>query len=177
MPDPLRSLFELWYPRLVRYLRRRVADADQAEDIAQEAFVRLLDHRPRDPAAWLFSVATNLATDEARLARGRARRLSVIRAAAALERDPGPEERMVAADDAERVRRALMALSVRDRTLLVLHHHGWRYREIAARVGVAPSSVGSLLTRAERRLAALLASDLTHAERRASLRGHPARAG
>ena len=61
MDRTFRPFFEKWYPRLVRYLRARMGDEDQAEDIAQEAFVRLLDQAPRDPAAWLFTVAANLA--------------------------------------------------------------------------------------------------------------------
>ena len=36
---------------------QRVWDVDQAEDIVQEAFVRLLDEQPDKPEAWLFTVA------------------------------------------------------------------------------------------------------------------------
>jgi DNA-directed RNA polymerase specialized sigma24 family protein len=45
----------------------------------------------------------------------------------------------------------LKALDVRDQQLLLLHHAGLAYREIAAELGVAPSSIGALLTRARRR--------------------------
>jgi RNA polymerase sigma-70 factor, ECF subfamily len=147
----LRPFFEEWYPRLVRYLRAKLGDADQAEDIAQEAFVRLLDARPRDPASWLFRVATNLATDHARIAQGRSRHLKFIVGENPSGTDLGPEQPVLRAEEIGQVRRALAALSERDRMLLLLHHDGWRYREIARQLGVAPSSVGSLLTRAERR--------------------------
>ena len=49
------------------------------------------------------------------------------------------------------MQRALNALASRDRQLLLLHHDGLSYREIAVRLTLAPSSVGSLLTRAHRR--------------------------
>jgi RNA polymerase sigma-70 factor (ECF subfamily) len=147
----VRAFFDLWYPRLVRYLCARVGDRDQAEDLAQEAFVRLVHHRPREPRSWLFTVAENLARDEARLARGRSRHLQVISAERREELDPGPEPELVAREDTERVRRALAGLPERDRSLLLLHHAGFRYGEIAREVGVAPGSVGSLLTRAQRR--------------------------
>lgn len=170
MPASLRQFFDEWYPRLVRYLRLRMADPDHAEDIAQEAFVRLLDHAPRDPVAWLFTVAANLATDHARVARGRARHLSLIRAERAADADPGPEVPLLRAEEVGRVRRALAALPERDRELLLLHHGGWRYRDIAARLGVAPSSVGSLLTRAQRRFASSITTmDLPDEDRQASL--------
>jgi len=147
-----RAFFEEWYPRLVRYLRARLGDADHAEDLAQEAFVRLLEHDPANPAAWLFTVATNLARDETRLAGGRRRHLALIRAEQrATVADAGTA--IVRAEEVGRVRRVLAGLAERDRTLLLLHHEGLRYRDIAAQLGVAPSSVGSLLTRAQRRFA------------------------
>ncbi|MFN2433609.1 MAG: sigma-70 family RNA polymerase sigma factor [Gemmatimonadota bacterium] len=150
----MRALFDRLYPRLVRYLEARVHDADRAEDLAQEAFLRLLEHRPRHPRAWLFRVAENLVRDEARLARGRARHLTLLGAERAAERDPGPEADLLRRQEAERAGRALAELPERDRALLLLHHEGFRYREIAAQLGLAPSSIGPLLTRAQRRLVA-----------------------
>jgi len=149
----LRPFFEQWYPRLVRVLRARLGDADQAEDIAQEAFVRLLDARPQDPKAWLFAVASNLATDHTRVARGRARHLALISDELGGRAASEPEDTLLHAEEMERVRQALAALPERDRTLLLLHHEGFRYREIAEQLGLAAASVGSLLTRAQRRFA------------------------
>lgn len=147
----MRSFFELWYPRLVHFLYARLGDVDQAEDLAQEAFVRLVRHRPQHPTAWLFTVAENLIRDEARLARGRARHLTLIQAERSQENDPGPEQELMRRDDVARVRRVLDSLPVRDQTLLLLHYEGLRYRDIAQQLGLAPASIGSLLTRAERR--------------------------
>lgn len=70
----VRRLFERHYPRLVRFLYRRLGDPDRAEELAQEAFVRLLERRPRRPDAWLYAVAANLARDAARSDARRARR-------------------------------------------------------------------------------------------------------
>ena len=47
----IRRLFERHYPSLVWYLHGRLGDRDLAEDLAQEAFVRLLDKPPRAPDA------------------------------------------------------------------------------------------------------------------------------
>ena len=154
MPS-VRSVFDQWYPALVRSLRRRIGDADLAEDIAQEAFVRLLDHRPANPRAWLFTVAVNLVADHARSASGRARRLALVGpdAARADARDDAPDAALARADLVGEVRATLAHLSERDRTLLLLHHGGYSYAEVAARLGVAASSVGPLVTRAQRRFA------------------------
>jgi RNA polymerase sigma-70 factor (ECF subfamily) len=147
----MRAFFDTWYPRLVRYLCARVGDVDQAEDLAQEAFVRMLQHRPKEPRAWLFAVAENLARDEARLARGRVRRLQLLQVERETEVDPVGEASSAERDDADGVRRALDLLPERDRRILLLHHAGFRYREISREVGVAVGSVGPLLTRAQRR--------------------------
>jgi len=152
----VRAVFDRWYPILVRSLRARLGDADLAEDIAQEAFVRLLDHRPQNPKAWLFTVAANLACDHSRCVRGRERHLALVRAAERAGRqsaDGDPGAALLRAEEVAQVRAALALLTERDRSLLLLHHAGFSYAELACRLGVAPSSVGPLLTRVQRRFA------------------------
>jgi RNA polymerase sigma-70 factor (ECF subfamily) len=169
MDPSFRAFFDEWYPRLVLYLRARLGDEDQAEDIAQEAFVRLLDNEPRDAVGWLFAVASNLAIDQQRIANGRARHLTLIRLARDRSAEPEPEQRLLSEEAQSRVRTALAELPERDRDLLLLRHGGWAYRDIARALGVAPSSVGSLLTRAARRFASTF-QDMDDGERnRASL--------
>ena len=165
----MRAFFEQWYPRLVRFLYARLGDLDQAEDVAQEAFLRLLQQRPRDPGAWIFTVARNLATDERRVAGGRARLLSLVRAGQAeAPATDGPDLDLLRHEELERVRAALAGLPDRDRTLLLLRHEDLSYREIAEQVEVAPSSIGSLLTRAQRRFLASYRSLEERDARRAS---------
>lgn len=139
------QLFSTWYPKLVTALSRRLGSRDEAEDVAQDAFIRLLDHEPENPSAWLFTVAGRLATDAQR-ATDRRQRLAIEPAAHLLADDALLHTEHVAS-----VRRVLDTLSDRDRQLLLMHHDGMRYREIASRLGIAESSVGSLLTRAHRR--------------------------
>jgi DNA-directed RNA polymerase specialized sigma24 family protein len=66
--DDLEQLYQTTYTAVVRFLYRKVWDAERAEDLAQEVFVRALAHRPEKPRAWIFAVAANLARDEARAA-------------------------------------------------------------------------------------------------------------
>jgi RNA polymerase sigma factor (sigma-70 family) len=146
-----RPFFDRWYPRLVRFLHARTGDADQAEDLAQEVFLRLLKHRPRNPRAWLFRVAVNLLRDEARLARGRSRRLTLLEVERSEEVDLGPEAEVLRSEEVAHVRHALAELPSRDQELLLLHFAGFRYSEIADELNLARGSIGSLLTRAQRR--------------------------
>lgn len=153
-------LFSSWYTRLVRSVRRRLRSADDAEDVAQEAFVRLLDEAPRDPPAWLFGVARHLAADHARSA-ARRERLARREAVRLVPDAAGPraDDAVLRTERVVAVRAVLARLPARDRQLLLLHHGGLSYREIAAQIGVSPSSVGSLLTRAHRRFLAECATD------------------
>src|SRR5882757_2414646 len=62
-------------PRLVAFLARRLADAADAEDVAQETFLRAFDHLDRYDATrpfltWLFAIGKNIATNHG-IARGR----------------------------------------------------------------------------------------------------------
>ena len=56
-----------------------------------------------------------------------------------------------------KARAALDALSPRDREILLMRYSGFSYREIAEAVGVAATSVGTLLARAEKRFARAVA--------------------
>jgi len=145
------SLFETLYPSLYRYLHRLTGDADIAEDIAQEAFVRLLRQSlPEDEVRpWLFTVAMNLVRDNARKTERRQRLLTaapILVTPTAL-----PDESVERAEKIARVKAVLDRLPERDRQLLLMREEGFKYEEIAAVVGVAPASVGTLIARALRR--------------------------
>ena len=77
--DDLEQLYQSTYTAVVRFLYRKVWDAERAEDLAQEVFVRALSHRPEKPRAWVFAVAANLARDEARAAMRRKRHLTLLK--------------------------------------------------------------------------------------------------
>ena len=78
MRDELETLYLTTYAAVVRFLYRKVWDADRAEDLAQEVFVRAMRHRPEKPRAWVFAVAANLARDEARSAIRRKKHLTLL---------------------------------------------------------------------------------------------------
>jgi RNA polymerase sigma-70 factor (ECF subfamily) len=145
------DLFERLYPSLYRYLHRLTGDADVAEDIAQEAFVRLL--RQELPEAeirpWLFTVAMNLVRDRARKNERRQRLLSGAPNMISVEMRP--DDRVEQSEQIAIVRNALEQLSDRDRQLLLMREEVFKYEEIAGVIGVAPASVGTLIARALKR--------------------------
>ncbi len=146
----LDQFFRDEYAGLFRYCQRLTGDADVAEDVTQEAFVRLWqrDVQGARPAirAWVFKVATHLIRDRVRTKDNRRRLLEIhpVR--------PGgteaPDRHVERGQDRGRVRAALEALAERDRVLLLMREEGFSYKEMAESVGVATGSVGTLLARA-----------------------------
>jgi RNA polymerase sigma-70 factor, ECF subfamily len=143
------AVYRRLHPNIFRYLERLTGDADAADDIAQEAFVRLLA-RPdltEDAARlWLFTVATNLVRDRGRSTARRSRLLASTPPETG--RLPQPDEDLERRERIGAVRAALDVLAERDRQMLLMREEGFRYDEIAEAVGVAPGSVGTLMARA-----------------------------
>jgi RNA polymerase sigma-70 factor (ECF subfamily) len=145
-------MYRATYADLVRFLHRKVWDSDRAQDLAQEVFVRALDHEPENPRAWLFTVAANLARDEARTAIRQRRHLHLVKVETAPEPTPSPDAALEHEEREQQVRRALEALSERDRQVLLLWDAGLSYPEIAAETGLSVGGIGTTLARARRRL-------------------------
>jgi RNA polymerase sigma factor (sigma-70 family) len=147
------AAFERLYRAHVLAVRRHLVyltgDRAAAEDLTQETFGRLYQHLAadepsdlRNPQAWLLRVASNLAYNHFRTESRRSLREDVASQVTRSE---------TSVDDVLDVRRALEELDSRDRIVLMLRHSGFSYAEVAQAVGVAPSSVGTTLARAQRR--------------------------
>ena len=153
----LSRVYREHYRSLVRFLYRRIGDQARAEDLAQEAFVRAIEHQPGKPRAWLFTVAANLARDEGRRASVRKKHLTLIKAEAeARPPEPPPDVALERREMVARVQSALAQLSERDRESLLLWEEGFSYDEIAEILGLSRGSIGTTLARARTRLAAIM---------------------
>jgi RNA polymerase sigma-70 factor, ECF subfamily len=157
------ELYERLQPSLLRYLERLTGDDDIAQDVAQEAFLRLLrrtDLDGDDARLWIFTVATNLVRDHGR-AVVRRHRLLVARPVLP-SAPPAPDVETERAERVARVREALQQLPDRDQQLLLMREEGFRYQEMAEAVGVAAGSVGTLIARALKRFEAVYRRDDEH---------------
>ena len=144
------------YAELTRFLRRLGGDAALAEDLAQEAGVRLVAtmrrERIENPRAFLFHVAANLARDHLRR-----RLVAEEHAGARDEHEPAPGADQIAAihEEVAMVTKAIAGLPARARAVLQLARiEGYSQKEIAARLGITPKTVENHLTRALAQLAA-----------------------
>ncbi|MBC7236497.1 MAG: sigma-70 family RNA polymerase sigma factor [Chloroflexi bacterium] len=158
--EAFEMLFHRHYQRIYRLLYRLVGD--EADDLAQETFLRLHRRPPREPdtdlEAWLYRVAINLAYNALRSRRRREHYRDLWAALADVlgrhRTTPEPGRELERRQEAAEVRGILAALGARDAGILALRYSGLSYQEIAGTLGVAPGSVGTLLARAERRFKA-----------------------
>jgi RNA polymerase sigma-70 factor (ECF subfamily) len=154
--------FRAEYPQVVRTVSLVLRDPAAAEDVAQEAFLRLHLHwskvyRYDRPDAWVRRVALNLAASHARR-EGRRRaleRLSVSSSPAATTHEDTLVDR--SAESADRVRVALLTLPHKQRALVVLYYYEDRpLTEAGELLGLTPGSAKVAMHRARRRLAVAL---------------------
>ncbi len=145
---------------LVNYFSRMLQDRALAEDLAQEAFLRVYQARHRyEPEAkfttWLYRIATNLALNAIRDRKasaapadseGREGDSEVVRIP---DSRPTVEQRLMESDRERIIRRAVEALPANQRAAVVLHKYQEAdYRQIARILRVSESAVKSLLFRA-----------------------------
>lgn len=138
------------------FLRRRVANTWDIQDLGQEVYVRMLriDEKEAeviaDPRAYLFTVASNLVKERALLQRRHALDVNIEQVLPGLEAPQGSAE-----DEAERefrrrrLARALDHLPPRCKAVLLMQHRdGMTYEEIAKQFGVSTHMVKKYVVRA-----------------------------
>jgi len=151
--DAFERLFMREYARVVAIAQRIVRSPDEAEDVAQDAFVQFHRCHPPDApyaAAWLYRAAVHGALN---VVRGKGRR-DRRESAQAWEygRLAGPLDPLAVVEANERqheVRAALARISSKSAAVLALRYSGLSYAEVAAAMGVGINQVGTLLKRAE----------------------------
>lgn len=147
------QLYEQHHGFLQAWLRRRLGDAQQAADLAQDTFLRLLLAPValpglREPRAYLRTVASRLLINHYR-------RLSLEQAwLAALARDPeplaaSPEQRLALLQSLQAIDAMLDALPAKVRSAFLLSQlEGLSYAEIAVQLGVTERSVKRYMAQA-----------------------------
>jgi RNA polymerase sigma-70 factor (ECF subfamily) len=157
--DPLADLYAEQSPGLTRWITTITRDPAAAEDVVQEAFLRLArelaaGREPDHRAAWVAQVARNLAISRARRT-GTATRMAPRLAERATEDDPAVS--VIAAERAEAVHRVLATLRPVERRAVLLAAEGVGGPEIALLIGRTHLATRALLCRARRRMRPALA--------------------
>ena len=150
------ALFRDHYRRVAGLLARLTGDPGQAEEIASDVFSKLARRSSllasrEDVTAWVYRVATNAGLDAVRAnARRRKKEEAASRERWRTGSEDGALDSLLREERGAHVRALLAAMKPRDAQILLLRSSGMAYREIAQTLGVQPSSVGTILARAER---------------------------
>jgi len=151
----LNDLMERHAPRLFHYLLRQLRDESEAEDVAQDSFVRVFQNRKKfNPqyrfTTWLYTIATNLARTRQRQ-QARHRHVSLEAESEFAEgglkdrlpaEQAGPGENLETAERAAAVRDALAALPEELRTpILLTEYEQLTQREAADILNCTPKAV------------------------------------
>ena len=179
--------FELLLQRyrspLINFLYRMIRDREQAEDLAQEVFLRV--YRAREeyvPSAkfttWLFRIATNLALNSVRDNRHRKMEVSIDAPITAdaedgdekpfevADKHPDIEQHLVEEARKKMIRRAIEKLPEKQRAAVLLHkYQELDYGEIAKILSCSESALKSLLFRAYEALRVELAPLVAQTEK------------
>lgn len=150
-------------PRILGYAARLLNDRAEAEDVAQEAMLRLWrvapDWRQGEAkiSTWLYRVTTNLCTDRLRL-RMRRNVVALDDAPDMADAAPGAVAVLIEADRMAALNAALTSLPDRQREAVVMRHiEGLSNPEIADVMDIGIEAVESLISRGKRALVANLA--------------------
>jgi RNA polymerase sigma-70 factor (ECF subfamily) len=151
--------FDTHARRLKAFALSAVRDADTAEDLVQETYLRLVKEVragavPVNTPAWLFRVCANLIVSgrRRRSVADRMKSLLVDRGVA-----PSPEEGVVRSDDQARLRAGLAELPADARVALLMAAAGFSSTEIGEAIGRTASATTTYICRARIRLRERLA--------------------
>lgn len=158
-PAAARALTLRLTPRVLGYAARLLTDRAEAEDVTQEAMLRLWKMAPdwrsgeAKVSTWLYRVVTNLCTDRLR----RTRAVDIDAVPEPEDDQPAADERLQQATRMAALDKALATLPDRQREAVVLRHiEGLSNPEIAEILDISVEAVESLTARGKRALAAAL---------------------
>jgi RNA polymerase sigma-70 factor (ECF subfamily) len=162
---PFEEVYGEFLPRITGFLRTRLGDPNEAEDVAGLVFSRAFQAYPRyeprctTPAAWLFRIARNAALDHERRTRQRRRAES-----AATEIRVASEDPMALAEQRlsyRELRYAIARLPQRQRDVIALRHlSGLSFKDAGDRLGCSEDAAKMLYHRSLRALRPLVSEGM-----------------
>lgn len=149
---PFEASYQAYYKPIVQKLISITGDVHVAEELAQEAFIKLYQNPPAHDQieAWLKVVAGRSAYNYLRDQKRHDARLEAYETE--VEQVAESAEGIYLRENQIRItRQALKTLSIKDRTCLLLKHSGYKYSEIADCLEMDVQAVGVLISRAQKK--------------------------
>lgn len=166
------QLMKRWRRPINRLCARVTGDIHLAEDLCQETFTKVFfrrkQYRPKAKfSTWLWQIALNLCYSRLRKTQSRLDRQSDSACASnpiafeAICEQPTPDQGLLAQEQAELVRQALLRLGEASRLILILRYcEGMKLCDVAAKLGIPEATAASRCAVALARLARTLERDL-----------------
>jgi RNA polymerase sigma-70 factor (ECF subfamily) len=153
-PLSVHNTVRRYHDSLINFLRQRLRTPEDANDVAQEAYIRMMQYQNstaiRSPSSMLFRIAINVANDLGRSEQ--VRRVSdrcSLEAFELVSNTPSPEREISAKQELALLRTAIEDLPPKCRQAFLLSRaHGMTYPEIAAHCGISVKMVEKHISRA-----------------------------
>lgn len=158
------QIYQEFFSDLMRISYRVTYDMEAAEDICQEAFIRLFDRLDQFPTCqdakyWLIRVVKNLSLNHFKKRKNEIKAVNRIKKEP-IRRDKTGEQVLVETESKEEVQQALEQIPEKFRTVLVLKEFsGMSYREIGKEMGISEGNVKVRAFRARNMLEKLLTQE------------------
>jgi RNA polymerase sigma factor (sigma-70 family) len=167
MDSDAAQLFDLHQAELLKFLESRLGCGQTSRDVAQEAFLKYMEVEPRsaikDPRAFLFTVAANLARDRQRHGRRwRTVELDDSNGDFLLPAAPSSDRVLAGHEQLRRLEQAVAELPAKCRLVFIMQRiDGLTYREIGRRMSLSETMVRKYAARALVYCHARLSDDAT----------------
>ena len=159
--DRYEALIRRHKDRVYSYAAWMLRDPEEARDVAQEAMVRLWQHRSKvdevTARSWLLTTAHHLCIDRLRRKQRRPELPAEEAGEPGTDERPNPYRRASATETGRAIEAALGSLGPRDRAAVLMREvEGMTYKEMARILGIPLGTVKARLHRARDRLRARL---------------------
>lgn len=158
-PQAFTSLVETYQRPVYNLCYRMLGNAEDAEDAAQETFLRAYKSirnydNQRAFSTWVLSIAAHYCIDQIRRRRMPLVSIEDLPLPDLPDHEPGIEARLTAQEERRRVRTLLAGLDPTDRALVIMYYwYDFSYEEIGQALKLTESAVKSRLHRARRAMA------------------------
>lgn len=152
--SPASEIYDRYSGRIYNFALRFLKSSEAAEDATQEVFVKMLKHANQFQgdaklSTWLFSITANWCRDYLRKADNRIKESDDVLVTLPAPSDQAPDRTLEQREDAQRVQRALQALTPEQREAILLsRYQGLSYAEIAQISGCSEGAVKTRVFRA-----------------------------
>ncbi|MEN6327157.1 MAG: sigma-70 family RNA polymerase sigma factor [Syntrophomonas sp.] len=165
------QIFDRFYKRIYNYIRYRIGDTYEAEDLTSQVFEQVLrkydTYRPEKAPfeVWLFAIAHHAVTDYHRK-RKHSLWFSLDKVKELISGRPTPEEACLREENRHELLLALAKLGDRERNIIAMRFAAnLKNREIASLLGISENNVGIIVYRTLRQLREILSAKEGNHER------------